>query len=63
MKYDVKMSCGHTETIQIYGTEKNVIRKSTGMNNTVPVKNAEIRKSRNGLKKKDCRHLREPKDR
>ena len=22
MKYDVKMSCGHTETIQIYGTEK-----------------------------------------
>lgn len=44
------------------GLKKNGIRKSTGMNNTVPVKNAEIRKSRNELKKKDCRHLQEPKD-
>lgn len=30
MKYDVKMSCGHTETIQVWGTEEEGLPPLTG---------------------------------
>lgn len=65
MKYEVKMSCGHTETIQLFGKIADRERRIEWLERdyVANVKKNKLQKKLDKRKRQDSRNLRGPKSR